>query len=112
MNTKLTQKELVDLFNQGAAPFQQAIVEAELKYKEALILFATKYLEVPKDEWQEGVEDYMADLVSQDFVIEACSDDLRDDIPNHYLAHEYAIRHSLYDISEDWNALDDLNTKA
>lgn len=111
MTTKLTQKQLVDLFNQGAAPFQQAIDDANLKYKEAIVLFATKYLGLTSDKWQEGVNDYMEDLVAQDYVIEACSDDLQNDFTNHYLAHEYALRHTMREMFDGSVAYEDLNVK-
>lgn len=111
MNTKLTQKELVNLFNQEMARYQQAIVIAQLKYEEALITFATENLGVTEQEWINNVSERMMDLVAVDYVVEAIADNVTDNLPHHYLAHEYALRHEISDIgdSDEWL---DLNVTA
>ncbi|QWE06061.1 hypothetical protein [Polynucleobacter sp. JS-JIR-5-A7] len=104
MNTKLTQKEVVDLFNQEMARHQQAMVMAELKYQEALITFATENLGVTEQEWTNNVSERMMDLVAVDYIVEAIADNVTDNLPHHYLAHEYALRHEISNIGdgEQW----------
>jgi hypothetical protein len=105
--TKLTQSQLIDAFNAEMAPFQDAINVANLKYKEALATFLPKQLEMTQDAWQTIVSDYMADLVAQDYVREAHGDAL-EEIENHYLAHEYAFRHTIQDMDidgDEWERL-------
>lgn len=106
-----TPKQLVDTFNQEMAPFQKAIIEANLKYKEALATFLPKHLEMTQEAWQSVVDDYMEDLVAQDYVREAHGDAL-EDIANHYLAHEYAFRHAIQDMDMESDAWESLNITA
>ena len=104
MTTKLTQKQLVELFNTVMAPYQQALIATQLKYEKALTRFATDNLDVTEEKWINNVSERMMDLVAVDYVVEAIADSVTENLPRHYLAHEYALRHEISDIgdSDEW----------
>ena len=90
---KLTQKEIVELFNTEMAPFQEAMKVAQAKYEDALTLFATKYFNYKASEWHEVVDEIYGDFDTY----RECAKNLeytmrvRENGPHHYIGQESAL---------------------
>jgi hypothetical protein len=106
MTNKLTQKQLVDLYNKDVAPFQQEIRNAHEAYEKAIASFAVKHLGLTEKEWKELLthnEDNYPDYLIDDF-IEMMKDKLSPDFEQ-YKVYEYTLRNLVIETdyeSEDW----------
>jgi hypothetical protein len=107
--TKLTQKQLVDLFNDKLATHHKAMADAKSNYEKALIEFVTQNFDMTKEEWEADVEDHMSDPVTAHSVNEIVADNTTDAPSSHYLKQERTLGFLVSNLEgdEEWM---DMNT--
>ena len=90
---KLTQKEIVELFNTEMAPFQDAMKVAQAKYEDALTLFATQHLNFKAKNWHKVVDEIYGEFETYRELSKQLEYTMRvrENGPHHYIGQECAL---------------------